>query len=331
MKNILIIIFPLLFLNSCSTGQSTSLPDVPKAFYPGFPPEIKGDTLLFSMSIKNDIVQIPTSDKNLIIESVDQIEEYYCQISKIKMAKYQWFLFEDYYIALYIDSTVSYIKVDQLFEELKLIQQKEVFLKTSCFQSKNTGMYISLLINTQKRQKIAVDLYGSSFLQTKNLRGECAMEQEKNNPIKREGPPQADEVIGFDFPIDETVSSDIIDEYLALRKSEKDTNYFTIEKDGSKLFINQKQGDIKNLLEIIKNKNSIIFLKPSRNNTFNDFIKLIDVLYYAQYLAFQEVSHSTYQKDINELTNEQYGKVVRLFPLCFYVLTFTDQKYIENN
>jgi hypothetical protein len=317
MNRILFLVFSFILINDYSSGQKIAFPNLPQATYSDILPRKKGDFLLFNIYASNNIVQASTSSNVQTLQNVEHIENYYCKVVKIKSKGNKFFNGEDYYISLAIDSTTSFKLVDHIFEDLKHICQKDIYLRTYNKREDSSGIFISLNFNPESRKKIVAEMYGETYLTDIDLKGTCAV---YNGPGDWPPLPPANEI-----------TSDISDEYINARHTDSERNYYLIEKVNGLLLINGQESNIFKLSKIIENSNSKLLIALHETNNYNELIKLIDEIYHAQYLALQNTSQKLYQTNFYNLNDKQNREIYRMYPVNYFILSLSDQKYINKN
>lgn len=317
MNRILFLIFSFILINNCSSGQKIAFPNLPQVTYYDIHPRMKEDFLLFNIYVNNNIVQVSTSGNIQTLQNVEQIEDYYCKAVKLKSKGNKFFNGEDYYISLAIDSTTSFKLVDHIFEYLKHICHKDIYLRTNNKREDSTGIFISLNFNPEDRKKIVAEIYGQKYLTDIELKGTCAV---YNGPGDWPPPPPAAEI-----------TTDISDAYIKAKHTDNERNYYLIEKKNGLLLINGQESNVFKLSEIIENSKSKLLIALHETNNYNELIKLINEIYDAQYIAFQNESQKLYQTDFWNLNGKQHGEIYSMYPVNYYILSFSDQKYINKN
>ena len=315
MKALILICFT--FISLSIFGQKLITANIPKSINYRKAPGTTIDSVLFKMFVKNDSIQLYSTTGLKTITNFEQIDDYYCTVTKIKSSKSNDFVHLDYFILLFIDSTVSFQMVDKIFEEFKTLEHNKIFLCTNSSAKTNNGFYIDFTINPDNRQKIVTSLYGPNFIKFKNLQNKCIIFNTRD-----EIPPP---------PPLSTQNPDPLDFYIKMKKQQTDTNYYFIKLENSILTVNNKPCNIDLISEIILKRDSKIFLNPTENNTYNDFIKLIDILHIGQRIAFEKLSLNLYHKKISDMDYDKFEEIVRTHQLYFKFLSLSDQIYLENN
>gem|GEM_PF-2100375 len=296
--------------------QNILVPNIPKALYTRQAPGYNYDSILFNIYIKNHSIQLSSILGVQSIDNFAQIDDYYCNVVKYKSSRSSNFANDPYNILLFIDSTTSFTKVDELFEELRTLEHEKIFLSTNVYHKQNRGIYINLSINPDSRQSIALSLYGNNYHKRKYMY-HCISINKKNDlppppPLVPEDP-------------------DPLDLYLELKKKGADSNFYFIEIDKGRPIVNQRLCDVDYISELILNRDSKLFLKLTSKNIYNDLIKLIDVLHIGQEIAYKKASMRIFNKKINNLTYDELDEVCRKHQLYFKILSLSDQIYLEKN
>jgi hypothetical protein len=317
MKRILHFILLFFVFESYSIGQTDIIKSIPIDEFASPLPKIVGDSLLFNIYVKNNKIWASTLNNLELIQNPEQLETYYCKVVKQISKGYLCYYCNEYYISLSIDSLTPYILVDHILEKLKSLSQQEIYLRLNNLEDQNSGLKMNLLLNTINRQKIAASLYGKSYSNVKDLKGECAIYISPKSV-----PPQP--------PIPQP-EKDYLDEYSELNKKGIATNYYLIERKNGALFINMQESNILKLSEIISDSNSKLLIEVNASNTYNDLIKLLEDLYRVQSIVLQNKSWELFDKDIRELNSKEYWKVRDLVQLHYYILSLSDQQYIKSN
>jgi len=312
-----VVLFILCFLvHIIVLSQNILKPNIPKTFYSRQAPGYNYDSILFSIFIKNDSVQLSSILGIKNIDNFTQIDDYYCNVVKYKSSRSVSFPNDPYHILLFIDSATSFTKVDELFEELRTLEHDKIFLSTNVYKKQNRGIYINLSLNPDKRQSIALSLYGNNYHNRKRMYF-CISKNPKNDL-----PPPA--LLVPENP-------DPLDHYLEMKKNGADSNFYFIGIDKGKLNVNQKPCDIQYISELILKRDSKLFLKLTSKNVYYDLIKLIDFLHMGQEIAIKKASKTMFNKKYEELASEEQSEVFRKHQLYFKILSLSDQIYLEKN
>jgi len=308
------------FSHSILSGQSILKPGLPKAAYGSKPPGLKTDSILFIAYMKGDSTLLSTYWEKKIIKNITEIDDFFCEVTKVKSSKTITYIYNDYYILLSIDSTVPYKKVDQLMERLKIIPYEKIFLSVKDYKNRNRGYYINLSVNPDKRQKIVAELYGTSYNEIKYLGSDCVVYA----GIDSMPPPPPPMPLSTQDP-------DPLDTYLNLKKSGADTNYYFIGIDDGKPEINNKPGGAYDLSRLIMKKDSKLFLIPNEKNNYNDLIKLLDLLHQAQQAVYKLESIILYNKEFADLSYTDSSEITSRYQLYYKILSISEQLYLGKN
>ena len=317
MKRILLLTFSFILISACSLGQKKLFPNLPQVTNSDLIPKIKGEFLLFNIYASNCIIQASMPNDVQTLRDVENLENYYCKVVKIKSKGNKFFNGENYYVSLSIDSTTSFKLVDHIFEDLKHICQKGVYLRTYNNREDSTGIFISLNFNPESRKKIVATMYGEKYLTDIVLKEKCSV---YNGPDDWPPPPPATEI-----------TSDISDEYIYAKRTDAGRNFYLLEKQNGILLINGQESNILKLSKIIENSKSKLLIALHETNNYNDLIKLIDEIYYAQYLAFQNTSLNLYKNNFSDLNVKQKREIYWRYPVNYFILSLSDQIYINKN
>ncbi len=320
MKKLLLIAITL-FTQMLALCQNMIRPNVPFAIYTQQAPGQSGDSVLFNIYIKNDTIQLSGKAGRKIINSYSQIDDYYCKTINIINKKNYPNLknsFPDFFIAQYdimliIDSATPFRKVDELFEEINTLGSGTIYLDTKNDKKSGYGFYLNLSENPDSRQSIVKELYGSNYYK-KKLTNDC----------------QLFNFMYIDNPELES-GEDPLDVFLAHKKNRTDTNYYFIRYVDDRLMINNNIGNAFTIAELILKNDSEFYISLSGDNTFNDLIRLLDIIHHAHKIAVRKAAIKMYNKTFHDLTMDEFEEIIDTYKLYYLVLSLSEQIYLDRS
>ncbi len=313
-----------LILFNCSTEISKFSINPKLPFSKNYSTGVDIDSSIFSIELVNNKLLIFDNKSDSLIEDDEGIESFLCKELKNNNIKNK----SNYPISLFIDSTTSFLQIDKLIEELKLIGFQKVFFRTS-----NKGFVLYIPSNNSNIQSNAVKLYGERFKVRRNILTECINEiPKKSTPVNTEPfSPDSPPPPPPPPPIMTTVEFSIPDSLYQQLKNistldSSETGLISIVNDD--FYLNNKKYTKENFVKTIYNKNTL-FIKLSENNNYSDLIKIMDLIYDIQQSRYENYSILKYNKKYLDLNSNEAMKIRRGHSFAYAILSLAGQKYID--
>lgn len=315
MKKILLFLFCVL-PQIAVFSQQLIKPNVPFALYSTMSPGESGDSILFTINLKKDSIQLSGHFGVKTITDYQQIDDYYCKSVKYANARIENSFGMHYSVVMNIDSAVSFRRFDELLEKINILGFHSVFLSTKNEKNDFGGFYISISENPDNRQAIVKELYGEQY-NKKTLANDCVFFD-------------VFELIEEEIS-DSAATADPLDLYLMAKKSNTASNYHIIKSQNGKMMIGDLQVNAYSLAERLMKKDAIFLIEASADNTFYEVIRIMDVLIHAQKVAVRKSGIYKYNKPFEKLSEAEFESIFENCELSYLILSLSDQRYLERN
>jgi len=269
---------------------------------------VSNDSCLFSISVRDSSIIVADYVTSIKLKNFEQIGDFVCQEIKNGNINPKF----DYPVNLEIDSLTPISVFDRLIEELKLIGFQAVFLKTA-----EKGFFTAFSYNEFELLDAVIKLYGQKFSIERPVLTECSKDSELNHSSDSysDAPPPP--------------PSPYID-YRKLRNNiEIDSlGFCLVEKKGERFALNGKEYDFKELSKEI-DKKGILIVKLTKDNVFNDLIKIIDLIKSTEIVRFDYFSKMKFNVKYSNLSTDKQNEIRREHRFSYLILSLAEQSCID--
>lgn len=214
--------------------------------------------------------------------------------------------------------------IDETVEVLKHIQLSKFFFRTRDEPDKVSGFWLVFPVLQDAVKPYLARQYGQHIISQHSLR-DCLGEIPSPPPpgAPPPPPPPSKGTVEFLLPLQEIKSAIASGNY---------GKFVTIEISNGKLYMNKKEAEYSQLTEAVQQPNGRyeFYIMLGKQNTYGEFIKILDLLYSSIEPLQNDVAQREFGKNYSELDGQSKFDIRDEVALKFSIITLSEQLYLND-